>query len=117
MKERYFLRMSVLTFFAVAVTWGLSIQYPAMAEQKLSVYQATLEEFNQKTPEISTEELKKLLAAGAKPTPVIDNRPAMEYAIAHIPGSINIWEKEADHITKAYPDKATLIVVYCNGIY
>jgi 3-mercaptopyruvate sulfurtransferase SseA len=117
MKTGRYRRISVWAFFVLVTLWGLSVQHHAAAEQKISIYQATLEELNQKTPEISTEELNKLLAAGANPAPVIDCRPAAEYAIAHIPGSINIAEKEADHITKAYPDKSTLMVLYCNGVY
>lgn len=104
-------------FFELAIASGLGAPTPAMAQSKPSIYQATLEELNQVTPEVSTEELKKLFLAGAKPVPVIDTRSAMEYAIAHIPGSINLWEKEAEYIIKAYPDKEALMVLYCNGPY
>jgi len=117
MNARYFLRVRILTFFAFAVVCGLEVPNSATAESKPSIYQATLEELNQVTPEVSTEELKKLFLAGAKPVPVIDTRSAMEYALAHIPGSINLWEKEAEYIIKAYPDKGALMVLYCNGPY
>src|SRR5215207_10201097 len=40
---------------------------PAAAQSKPSVYQATLQEPNQKTPEVTTEELQKLLAGGGVP--------------------------------------------------
>jgi hypothetical protein len=117
MNEKYFLRVSILTFFAFAVACGSGARNSAVAQSKPSIHQTTLEELNQPTPEVSTEELKKLLLAGAKPVPVIDTRSAMEYAIAHIPGSINLWEKEAEYIIKAYPDKEALMVLYCNGPY
>ena len=65
--------------------------------------------------EITTEELKQVLAAGT--TPVLDVRSEKEYSIAHIPGSINIYEKETDAIMQRFPDKSAALVVYCNGPY
>ncbi len=38
-----------------------------------------------------------------------------EFAIAHIPGSINLYEKEVELVRQRYPDKATRLVFYCNG--
>jgi rhodanese-related sulfurtransferase len=49
--------------------------------------------------------------------PVLDTRSAREYAIAHIPGSRNMYEKELEQITKAYPDSNQPLVLYCNGPY
>ena len=78
-----------------------------------SVFQTTLEEANQLTPEITTEELQKALASGS--APVFDVRTAKEYAIAHIPGTINIYEKEVQQIIAQYPDRAARLILYCNG--
>ena len=78
-----------------------------------TIFQATLQEPNQATPEISTEELQKILTAGSGP--VFDARSQLEYAIAHIPGTANLYEKEADRIQQLYPDRSTPIVLYCNG--
>ena len=78
-----------------------------------TIFQVTLGESNPITPEISTEELQHLLQSGS--TPVLDVRSAQEYAIAHIPGSINLYEKEVEQVTRAYPDKARALVLYCNG--
>ncbi|MBA3555769.1 MAG: rhodanese-like domain-containing protein, partial [Gemmatimonadales bacterium] len=78
-----------------------------------TISQVTLGEPNPVTPEITTEDMQRLLEAGG--TPVLDVRSAQEYAIAHIPGSINLYEKEVEQITRAYPAKATAIVLYCNG--
>jgi rhodanese-related sulfurtransferase len=78
-----------------------------------TVYNTVLGETNPITPEISTEQLVKILADHSGP--VLDVRFAQEYAIAHIPGSINIYEKEIQTITQRFPDKATPIVLYCNG--
>jgi rhodanese-related sulfurtransferase len=78
-----------------------------------TVYNTTLGETNAVTPEIDTEQLKKILADGSGL--VLDVRFAQEYAIAHIPGSINIYEKETETITQRFPDKAAPLVLYCNG--
>jgi rhodanese-related sulfurtransferase len=85
------------------------------AQTAPTVSQATLGEPHPVTPEISTEQLQRILAEGT--TPVLDVRSAEEYAIAHIPGSRNFYEKELDQITAAYPDPRTPLVFYCNGPY
>ena len=86
---------------------------PLAAQGRPTISQVTLGEPNPVTPEITTEDMQRLLEAGG--TPVLDVRSAQEYAIAHIPGSINLYEKEVEQITRAYPAKATAIVLYCNG--
>lgn len=101
-----------------ALCWAISVTTPAAVYSqppapRLSVFQTTLEEPNQRTPEISTEELQAILAAQSQP--VFDVRTAEEYAIAHIPGTINIYEKEVEQITRLYPDRSTRMVLYCNG--
>lgn len=78
-----------------------------------TVYNTTLGETNPVTPELNTEQLKKIIADHSGP--VLDVRSAQEYAIAHVPGSINIYEKEIETIAQQFPDKATPIVLYCNG--
>jgi rhodanese-related sulfurtransferase len=78
-----------------------------------SVFQTTLEEPNQKTPEITTEELQAILASNT--APVFDVRTAKEYAIAHIPGTINVYEKEVQQIITQYPDRSARMILYCNG--
>lgn len=96
----------------IAASW-LGLSHVVMAQAKLTIHQATLEEPNQSTAEISTEDLQKILADVSEP--VLDVRSAKEYAIAHIPGSINIYEKEVAHITQLYPKKTARMVLYCNG--
>lgn len=86
---------------------------PAFAQTKVTVNQTTLGELNQLTPEISTEELKKILESNSEP--VLDVRSATEYSIAHIPGSINVYEKEIDRVRQLFPDKAAQFILYCNG--
>jgi len=87
---------------------------PALASKaRPSVFEATLEEQGQKTPEVSTDELKAMLASGS--AIVFDARPPEEYAGAHIPGSLNLDEKQLGRFTQSFPDRATSIVVYSNG--
>jgi rhodanese-related sulfurtransferase len=87
----------------------------ALGQAKVTVNQTTLEEADQLTPEISTEELKKILTT--KSEPVLDVRSATEYAIAHIPGSINVYEKEVERVVQLFPDRTAQFVLYCNGPY
>ena len=86
---------------------------PAFAQTKVSVNQTTLEELNQLTPEISTEELRRILESNSET--VLDVRSAAEYAIAHIPGSINVYEKEIERVRQLFSDKAAPFILYCNG--
>jgi rhodanese-related sulfurtransferase len=101
-----------LSGLIVALGISLIATSPHVCAQS-TVYNTTLGEANPVTPEISTEQLKKILADHGGP--VLDVRFPQEYAIAHIPGSINIYEKEVETITQRFPDKATPIVLYCNG--
>jgi rhodanese-related sulfurtransferase len=87
----------------------------ALGQAKVTVNQTTLEETDQLTPEISTEELKKILTTRSEP--VLDVRSATEYAIAHIPGSVNVYEKEVERVVQLFPDKKAQFVLYCNGPY
>jgi rhodanese-related sulfurtransferase len=93
--------------------WASSTR--TLGQAKVNVNQTTLEEAGQLTPEISTEELKKILKAGSEP--VLDTRSATEFAIAHIPGSINVYEREVERVVQLFPDKAAPFILYCNGPY
>jgi rhodanese-related sulfurtransferase len=94
------------------------------AQPSVNIYDATLLESDQKTKEISTEELRSILAA--KSATVIDARPFKEYAISHIPGAVNVSARagvpmslyvsdvtEVGRVMKG--NKAAPIVLYCNG--
>jgi rhodanese-related sulfurtransferase len=88
-----------------------------------SVFQTTLMEPNQMTSEVTTEELRQILADGS--AVVFDSRPHMEYAVSHIPGALNVAPKpgvpmsvyvsDVAEIERLVPDRATPIVLYCNG--
>jgi rhodanese-related sulfurtransferase len=104
---------SLLTWAALAVAFVL--RPPGLCAQSSDINGAILNESTSVTPQVSTEELKHILAEGK--IPVLDVRSAPEYALAHIPGSVNIYEKEVDRVLRAYPAKATRLVFYCNGPY
>ena len=122
MRKKITLRSSLccLAFLILAV-----FPLPAAeAQSSANIHQATLMESDQKTKEVSTEELRSILAK--KSATVFDARPFKEYAISHIPGSVNVSAKpgvpmslyvsdiaEIERVVKG--SKATPIVLYCNG--
>jgi rhodanese-related sulfurtransferase len=96
----------------------------ARGDAPATIYQATLQEPNQKTPEVSTEELRLILAD--QRAIVFDARPSQEYAVSHIPGARNVSAKPGMPLSEYVsdvaeigrlvgPDKSTPIVLYCNG--
>ena len=97
---------------------------PGRAQSPTAIHQATLMEADQKTKEVSTEELRRILAD--KNAVVFDTRPAREYAVSHIPGALNVSAKPGVPISLYVSDvaeigrtlsgdKARAIVLYCNG--
>jgi rhodanese-related sulfurtransferase len=112
------MRKQASSFVLVVAVAGGNVAGAQDASQRLprpAIEQAIIGEAQAATPEISTQELQAILAAAT--VPVLDVRSAQEYAIAHIPGSINLYEKEVEAIVARYPDKATALVLYCNGPY
>jgi rhodanese-related sulfurtransferase len=96
----------------------------ARGEAAATIDQAMLQEPNQKTPEVSTEELRQILAD--QRAIVFDARPSQEYAVSHIPGARNVSAKPgmpmSEYVSDVAeigrlvgPDKSTPIVLYCNG--
>ena len=101
-------------FSFLAVVGALAVVPHATSAQSIpTVHRTTLGETGQATPEVSTEEIVRILASGSEP--LLDVRSPEEFAIAHIPGSINLYEKEVELVRQRYPDKATRLVFYCNG--
>jgi rhodanese-related sulfurtransferase len=111
----------------VQVTLGfLVLASTATAQSGASILQGTLLEPNQKTAEVSTEELTRILAD--RSSLVLDARPFMEYAVSHIPGALNVSAKpgvamsvyvsdvkEIERLVSG--DKTRSVVLYCNGRY
>ena len=96
----------------------------ASADSPATIHETTLMESGQKTLEVSTDELRKVLAE--KSATVFDARPLMEYSMSHIPGAVNVSEKPGVPISQYVSDvvevgrvvennKSAPIILYCNG--
>jgi rhodanese-related sulfurtransferase len=113
----------MLTIVALAVV----LMPPAIAWAQVSggvsIFQGTLLEQNQKTAEVSTDELRQILKDGS--ATVFDARPHLEYAISHIPGALNVAAKpgvpmsiyvsDVAEISRLVADRSAPLVLYCNG--
>lgn len=91
-----------------------------------NIFQATLGESEQRTTEVSTEQLKRILADQS--AVVLDTRPFREFAMSHIPGARNVAAKPGVPMSAYVSDvaeigrllegkRATPLVLYCNGPY
>ena len=109
-----------IIFFAALSIWVTD----ANAASSPTIYESTMMESGQKTGEVSTSELRKILAD--KSATVFDARPIMEYSMSHIPGAVNVSEKPGVPISQYVSDvaevgrvvgnnKSAPIVLYCNG--
>lgn len=111
---------------AAVLTLGTAVAGPSLAGAQTiaSIMTAQLMEPNQKTAEVSTQELQQILAAGG--TFVFDARPHLEWAISHVPGAFNVAPKpgvpmsqyvsDVNEVLRVVnTDKAAPIVLYCNG--
>jgi rhodanese-related sulfurtransferase len=80
---------------------------------------ATLAEANQKTAEVSTEQLRGILADGS--AIVVDTRSREEFDAGHIPGARMLDAPASEHVTAVERmvrgDKRAALVLYCNGPY
>ena len=115
------LHASVFAAGILVVLAGLSAaQVPA------TIQQAILNEPNQRTTEVSTDELRQILAAGT--VTIFDARPFREFAVSHIPGARNVAAKPgapmSEYVTDVAEigravggDKKAPMVLYCNGPY
>ncbi len=97
----------------ILACWPGATRAAAAPGAKPSVYEAVSEEQGRGTPEISTLEMKAILSTGG--ATVFDARPKDEYAIAHIPGSVNLDERQLGRFTQTYADRTSPMVVYSNG--
>jgi rhodanese-related sulfurtransferase len=82
-----------------------------------SIDQATLMEPDAKTGEVSTEQLRRILADGS--ALIIDARPRAEFVAGHIPGAQVIDAPSTEQIAAmgqiAKGNKAAALIIYCNG--
>ena len=75
------------------------------------IQQATLMEQEQKTAEVSTAQLRQLLADGK--TFVFDSRPHLEYSTSHIPGALNVAPKPGVEMSVYVSDVAEIERCWC----
>jgi rhodanese-related sulfurtransferase len=107
--------------------WLLAIMVGALplarAETQPNIQSAVLGQ-TQATAEVSTEEVRRILADGS--AVVLDARPFQEFATGHIPGALSVAAKpgvpmslyvsdvvEVERLVSGNKDAA--IVLYCNG--
>ena len=98
---------------------ALTVVVDRASAQADDVNQATLAEPNQKTPEVSTEQLRRILADGS--AIVVDTRTRDEFEAGHIPGARMLDAPPSDHVKAVERlvrgDKSAALVLYCNGPY
>ena len=105
---------------------GLLVLATAAGQAVPTIFDAVIGESGQSTTEVSTEELRRILAENS--ALVLDARPFREYAMSHIPGALNVAPKpgvpmsmyvsdvaEIDRLVHQHKD--TAMVLYCNGPY
>lgn len=116
----------VVTVLALPLLAGIG--FPSARAQSPpaspTLFEAVAGDGDTSAPEVSTLELKQLLASGE--AAVFDARPAAEFAMGHIPGARNVAAKPgvpmSDYVSDVAEigralqgDKRRRIVLYCNG--
>lgn len=103
---------------------GSAMAQTTTASRPGSIFGAALDEPSAKTPNISTEELKRALADGR--TLLLDNRPYPEFALGHIPGAQNVAPKPGMPMSEYTSDVKEVmritggdtrrpVILYCAG--
>ena len=103
--------------FAVALTALLT----SSAASAQTILQATIGEQNQKTAEVSTAEVRRILADGS--AILLDTRKRAEYVAGHIAGAKNVAPPQSAPASEYVAaveklvggDKGKALVLYCNG--
>jgi len=106
-----------LATFAAA----LSILVLSNAAPAQTILQATIGEANQKTAEVSTADVRRILADGS--AILLDTRKRAEYVAGHIAGAKNVappqGAPESEYVAAVEKlvggDKGKALVLYCNG--
>src|SRR5262245_31638259 len=102
----------------------LAVAPAAHADEAKIIHQAILGESNQRTAEVSTDEMRHILVE--RTATVFDARPFLEYSVSHIPGARNVAAKPGVPMSMYVSDVAEIgrilndeksapIVLYCNG--
>jgi rhodanese-related sulfurtransferase len=100
---------------------ALSVLMLGSAAPAQTILQATIGEPNQKTTEVSTADVRRILADGS--AILLDTRKRAEYVAGHIAGAKNVappagapesaYTKAVEELVGG--DKSKALVLYCNG--
>jgi rhodanese-related sulfurtransferase len=115
--------MAKISLFLLLVVLQL-YGYTQDVKQPLSIHDALADTTSFVVPDMSTQQLKKVMAAGS--ALLLDTRPFEEWARGHLPGALNVAPKagmemslytsDVDEILRlARGDKNKALVLYCNG--
>ena len=100
-----------------ALATALVLSFGQASGQTVNVNSATLMEPDAKTGEVSTDELRRVLADGT--AIVIDARARAEFEAGHIPGAHLVDASAGEQVAAVERlvngNKAAALVVYCNG--
>ncbi|HEY1363078.1 MAG TPA: rhodanese-like domain-containing protein [Xanthobacteraceae bacterium] len=112
--------MTIRTFVQLAAAAGiLTLAASGARADETSIFQATLAEPGQKTGEVSTEQMRRILSDGS--AIVLDTRTRLEFDAGHIPGARNLDVAPDGQVAAVLQmvggDKAKALVLYCNGPY
>jgi rhodanese-related sulfurtransferase len=107
--------LRVLSRIIVVVAVGLAAG-DAFAQEP-TIYRAIIGEANQKTQEISTEEMRRIVSDGS--AIILDARPHQEFVNGHIPNAKDPGGPPAKAVAAVEQlvggDKSKALVLYCNG--
>ena len=108
--------LAPLAGLALSATLMLAVPSIARAQAE-NIYHATLAETNQRTLEVSTEQVRRILGDGS--AMILDARGHSEYVAGHIPGARNVDAPPAGAVAAITRlvggDKSKALVLYCNG--
>ncbi|HWC06076.1 MAG TPA: rhodanese-like domain-containing protein [Gemmatimonadota bacterium] len=116
--------MSARAFHLVLPAVLIALAPSAIPAQDPDIFKAVLGEMDAPAPEVSTAELRQMLADAS--AVVLDARPFMEFATSHIPGARNVSAKPGVEMSMYVSDVAeigrlvgndrtTAVILYCNG--
>jgi rhodanese-related sulfurtransferase len=104
---------------AATLIAAMVIGLPHAKAQTLGIHEATLAEPGQATQEVSTAQLRQILADGS--AVVLDTRTRAEFDAGHIPGARNLDAAPAAAVAAVERllegDKTKAVILYCNGPY
>ena len=90
---------------------------PSATVPPLGILQATLDEEGARTPQVSTEEMRRILADGS--AVAIDSRSRPQFDAGHIPGAVCLDVPPQDQVAAVGRivggDTSRALVIYCNG--